>query len=76
MFPSWVPTPLPGNEDTFRAFQLIQRCRQAMGVGFDWKAVEGRLRLHGLWTAEVERGLDTCEAIMVSEEMSARKKSD
>ena len=47
-----------------------------MGVGFDWKAVEGRLRLHDLWTAEVERGLDTCEAIMVSEEIKARERTE
>lgn len=46
-----------------------------MGVGFDWKAVEGRLKLHGLWTAEVERGLDTCEVIMVSEETKHSEKT-
>ena len=33
-----------------------------------------KFRLHGLWTVEVERGLDTCEAIMANEEHKASEK--
>ncbi len=74
MRPDWIPRPLPGNEDTFRAFRMVQYCRAPMGVGFNWEAIAVKLSLHGLWTPEIERGLDVCEKIMVNEEQKTRER--
>ena len=41
--------------------------------GFQWAGVARRLELHGLWTKEVERGLDLVEALMLKHEAEARQ---
>lgn len=75
--PKWEPVPLPGNRVAFRAFLHIKHCRTYTfggAAGFDWCAVAERLRLHGLWTPEVERKLTTCEETMLLVESEVRER--
>ncbi|HOX20987.1 MAG TPA: hypothetical protein PLI70_08685 [Gemmatimonadales bacterium] len=46
--------------------------------GFDWCAVAERLKLHGLWTAEIEEKLAICERemILLTVELDERKKAN
>lgn len=44
-------------------------------LGFQWAGVAERLKLHGLWTAEVERGLTVCESLMIKYETEEHERN-
>jgi hypothetical protein len=79
MKPKWTPQPLPGNEAAFAAFRIVQSCREVTlsGVlGFNWQNVETKLRVHKMWTPEIERKLSLMEAFLVNEEKKVRDENE
>ena len=58
-----IPQPLPTNIRAWSAFLRVRMCRHApMGVPYVpiWSDIESVLRLHDMWSIDVQTRLEVC----------------
>lgn len=71
MKPKWTPSPLSCNHDAYKAL-VVGLLNPAVNVmsgqimGFDWGPMIERLKVRGIWSADLERKLTVMECEMRS----------